>query len=34
MQIVGGSPGELAALMGKKIPRGAALVKKSGATAH
>lgn len=34
MQIVGGSPEELAALMGKEIPRWAALVKKSGASAN
>jgi tripartite-type tricarboxylate transporter receptor subunit TctC len=33
MEIVGGSPEELAALMGKEIPRWAELVKKSGATA-
>ena len=32
MQIVGGSPEELAALMSKEIPRWAALVKKSGAS--
>ena len=34
MEIVGGSPEELAALMAKEIPRWAALVKKSGATAN
>jgi tripartite-type tricarboxylate transporter receptor subunit TctC len=34
MEIVGGSPEELAALMGKEIPRWAALVKKSGASAN
>jgi tripartite-type tricarboxylate transporter receptor subunit TctC len=33
MQLVGGSPDELAALMAKEIPRWAALVKKSGASA-
>lgn len=32
MEIVGGTPEELAALMAKEIPRWAALVKKSGAT--
>ena len=34
MEIVGGSPEELAALMAREIPRPAALVKKSGATAN
>lgn len=34
MEIVGGSPEELAALMGEEIPRWAALVKKSGASAN
>lgn len=34
MEIVGGSPAELAALMAREIPRWAALVKKSGATAN
>jgi len=34
MEIVGGSPEELAALMAKEIPRWAALVKKSGASAN
>ena len=34
MEIVGGSPEELAALMAREIPRWAALVKKSGATAN
>jgi hypothetical protein len=34
MEIVGGSPDELAALMAKEIPRWAALVKKSGATVN
>jgi len=34
MEIVGGSPTELAALMAKEIPRWAALVKKSGASAN
>ena len=34
MEIVGGSPEELAALMAKEIPRWAELVKKSGATAN
>ena len=34
MELVGGSPEELAALMGKEIPRWAALVKKSGASAN
>ncbi|HEX2009803.1 MAG TPA: tripartite tricarboxylate transporter substrate binding protein [Roseateles sp.] len=34
MEIVAGSPEELAALMGKEIPRWAALVKKSGATVN
>jgi len=34
MEIVGGTPDELAALMAKEIPRWAALVKKSGATAN
>ncbi len=34
MEVVGGSPAELAALMAKEIPRWAALVKKSGATAN
>ena len=34
MEIVGGSPAELAALMAKEIPRWAALVKKSGASAN
>ncbi len=34
MEIVGGSPDELAALMAREIPRWAALVKKSGATAN
>ena len=33
MQLVGGSPDELAALMAREIPRWAALVKKSGASA-
>jgi tripartite-type tricarboxylate transporter receptor subunit TctC len=32
MEVVGGSPAELAALMAKEIPRWAALVKKSGAS--
>jgi tripartite-type tricarboxylate transporter receptor subunit TctC len=34
MQIVGGTPQQLADLMAKEIPRWAALVKKSGATAN
>jgi len=34
MELVGGSPDELAALMAKEIPRWAALVKKSGASAN
>ena len=34
MEVVGGSPEELAALMAREIPRWAALVKKSGATAN
>ena len=34
MELVGGSPEELAALMAREIPRWAALVKKSGATAN
>lgn len=34
MEIVAGGPDELAALMGKEIPRWAALVKKSGASAN
>ena len=34
MDLVGGTPDELAALMAKEIPRWAALVKKSGATAN
>jgi len=34
MEIVAGSPDELAALMAKEIPRWAALVKKSGASAN
>jgi len=34
MEIVGGSPEELAALMAREIPRWAALVKKSGASAN
>ena len=34
MEIVGGSPEQLAALMAREIPRWAALVKKSGATAN
>jgi len=34
MEIVGGSPEELAALMAREIPRWAARVKKSGATAN
>ena len=34
MEIVGGSPEELAALMSREIPRWGALVKKSGATAN
>jgi tripartite-type tricarboxylate transporter receptor subunit TctC len=34
MEIVGGGPEELAALMNKEIPRWAALVKKSGASAN
>ena len=34
MDLVGGSPQELAALMAKEIPRWAALVKKSGASAN
>jgi tripartite-type tricarboxylate transporter receptor subunit TctC len=32
MDLVGGTPEELAALMAKEIPRWGALVKKSGAT--
>jgi hypothetical protein len=32
MELVGGSPDELAALMKREIPRWAELVKKSGAT--
>jgi len=34
MEVVGGSPAELAALMAREIPRWAALVKKSGAAAN
>lgn len=34
MELVGGTPAELAALMGREIPRWAALVKKSGAAAN
>ena len=34
MELVGGTPEELAALMNKEIPRWAALVKKSGASAN
>jgi tripartite-type tricarboxylate transporter receptor subunit TctC len=34
MELVGGTPEELAALMAKEIPRWAALVKKSGASAN
>jgi tripartite-type tricarboxylate transporter receptor subunit TctC len=34
MDLVGGSPQELAALMAREIPRWAALVKKSGASAN
>lgn len=34
MEVVGGSPADLAALMAKEIPRWAALVKKSGATVN
>ena len=34
MELVGGSPAELAALMAREIPRWAALVKKSGASAN
>jgi tripartite-type tricarboxylate transporter receptor subunit TctC len=34
MEIVGGGPEELAALMNKEIPRWAALVRKSGASAN
>ncbi len=34
MEVVGGSPADLAALMAREIPRWAALVKKSGATAN
>lgn len=34
MELVGAGPEELAALMGKEIPRWAALVKKSGATVN
>ena len=34
MELVGGSPEELAALMNREIPRWAALVKKSGASAN
>lgn len=34
MELVGGTPQELAALMAREIPRWAALVKKSGATAN
>jgi len=34
MEIVGGGPEELAALMAREIPRWAALVKKSGASAN
>lgn len=34
MELVGGTPAELAALMGKEIPRWATLVKKSGASAN
>jgi tripartite-type tricarboxylate transporter receptor subunit TctC len=34
MELVGGTPEELAALMAKEIPRWGALVKKSGATAN
>lgn len=34
MELVGGSPEELAALMAREIPRWAALVKKSGASAN
>ena len=34
MELVGGTPAELAALMAREIPRWAALVRKSGATAN
>lgn len=34
MEVVGSTPEELAALMSREIPRWAALVKKSGATAN
>jgi tripartite-type tricarboxylate transporter receptor subunit TctC len=34
MEIVGGTPEELSALMAREIPRWAALVKKSGASAN
>jgi tripartite-type tricarboxylate transporter receptor subunit TctC len=34
MELVGGSPAELATLMAREIPRWAALVKKSGASAN
>jgi tripartite-type tricarboxylate transporter receptor subunit TctC len=34
MELVGGTPAELAALMAKEIPRWGALVKKSGASAN
>ncbi|MFD0669308.1 Bug family tripartite tricarboxylate transporter substrate binding protein [Ramlibacter sp. MAHUQ-53] len=34
MEVVGGSPADLASLMAREIPRWAALVKKSGATAN
>ena len=34
MEIVAGGPDELAALMAREIPRWAALVKKSGASAN
>jgi tripartite-type tricarboxylate transporter receptor subunit TctC len=34
MEVVGGTPEELAALMAREIPRWGALVKKSGATAN
>jgi tripartite-type tricarboxylate transporter receptor subunit TctC len=34
MELVGGTPAELSALMAREIPRWAALVKKSGASAN
>jgi hypothetical protein len=34
MELVGGTPDELAALMSREIPRWGALVKKSGASAN